>query len=135
MNVQLVMSKPVVTVEPDDTLETVNRIFAEKRFHHVVVVENKRLIGVLSDRDLFKAISPNLGKAAEKASDLATLHKKVHQVMTRKPVYLAETQNILQAITLFDEYGVSCIPVVNPQHQPVGIVSWRDLIRIIRKKI
>ncbi|WP_301003907.1 CBS domain-containing protein [Arsukibacterium sp.] len=55
------MSKQPVSVSPDDTLAVVKEIFDHVKFHHVLVVENNSLLGVISDRDLFKALSPNIG--------------------------------------------------------------------------
>ena len=134
MKVKTIMSSPVVTVELDDRLSIVNEIFSNTRFHHLLVVEKRKLFGVISDRDLFKALSPNLGKASEKATDLATLNKKVHQIMSRDPIFLYEEDNVIRVVELFDENNISCIPIVNSKQQPVGIVSWRDIIKVIRQK-
>lgn len=125
------MSKNPVSVSPDDSLLVVKEIFDHVKFHHVLVVEKGVLLGVMSDRDLFKALSPNIGTAAETPRDLATLKKKVHQVMHRKPVTLREHARVRDAIHLFNTEGVSCIPVVNAANQPQGILSWRDIIKAL----
>ncbi|KKO45000.1 signal transduction protein [Arsukibacterium ikkense] len=125
------MSKNPVSVSPDDSLTVVKEIFDHVKFHHVLVVEHGVLLGVISDRDLFKALSPNIGTAAETSRDLATLKKKVHQVMRRAPVALREHAKVMDAIHLFNTEGVSCIPVVNAANQPLGILSWRDIIRAL----
>ena len=127
------MSPNPVSVSPDDSLAVVKEIFDHVKFHHVLVVENNTLLGVISDRDLFKALSPNIGTAAETSRDLATLNKKVHQVMRRKPVALREQDKVMDAIHLFNAEGVSCIPVVNSVNQPLGILSWRDIIRALAR--
>ena len=126
------MSSPVITVELDDSLAVVNEIFSNTNFHHVLVVENEKLFGVVSDRDLLKALSPNLSTAAEKLSDIATLNKKVHQIMSRDPIYLEQEDSLSKVIEIFDKNSISCIPVVDSNKIPVGIVSWRDLIKVIR---
>lgn len=131
LNVARLMSAKPVSVSPDDTLSVVKQIFDHVKFHHVLVVEKGVLIGVLSDRDLFKALSPHIGTAAETARDLATLNKKVHQVMLRKPVTLQPEAKVMDAIQLFNHEGVSCIPVVDSQNRPQGILSWRDIIRAL----
>ena len=76
MSIDKLMSKNVVTIEMDDSLSVVKEIFDNTRFHHLLVVEAGKLFGVISDRDLLKAISPNIGTAAETASDAASLNKK-----------------------------------------------------------
>ena len=131
MLVEKIMNNTVVTVEMDDTLKLVKEIFDNAKFHHLMVIENGKLFGVLSDRDLLKAISPNIGTPAETTRDAASLNKKVHQIMTRKPITLAAGSDMYDAIKLFNENTVSCIPIVNEQHKPVGILSWRDILKTI----
>lgn len=129
--INMLMSASPVTVEPDDTLATVKEIFDQLAFHHLPVVEDYRLVGVVSDRDLFKALSPHLGSAAETARDLATLKKRVHQVMNRSLVTLPVTAGLADAIRAFNREGVSCIPVVDADQRPLGILTWRDVMRAL----
>lgn len=128
-----IMSSPVVTVTLDDNLFVVYEVFESTKFHHVLVVEDKRLFGVVSDRDLLKALSPNIGTAAEKSSDTATLNKKVHQVMSRKPISIKPDANIYKALEIFEQHNVSCIPVIDDDAIPVGIISWRDIVKALLK--
>lgn len=128
MNVENIMSKTVVTVGMDDSLMIVREIFNNTRFHHLLVVESGKLFGVISDRDLLKALSPNIGTAAETAKDTATLNKRVHQIVSRKPVTLAPSASLYDAIDVFNNYNISCIPIVDNKHKAVGIISWRDIL-------
>lgn len=134
MSVASIMSKPVVTVELDDSLSLVKEIFDNAQFHHLLVVEKGKLFGVISDRDLFKALSPNLGTAAEKAADLVTLNKKAHQIMSRNPICINQSEPVTKALDVFQNHRISCIPVVDNHHKPVGILSWRDIFKAIRAK-
>jgi acetoin utilization protein AcuB len=124
-----IMSTPVVSVEMDDKLSLVNTLFEQTQFHHLVVVENKKLVGIISDRDLFKALSPTVGTVAETSADLAMLNRKAHQIMSRNPVHLKKQDDVSKAVIAFRESKVSCLPVVNDQMVPVGILSWRDIIK------
>lgn len=131
MDVTEIMSDRVVSVDPYDQLSRVKSIFEQVRFHHLLVLEEGRLVGVISDRDLFKSISPRIGTAAETARDAATMKKRVHQVMARKVVILPKNASIYEAVHIFNRYGVSCLPVVDAEQSPVGIVTWRDLLRAV----
>jgi acetoin utilization protein AcuB len=125
-----IMTTRVVTVEMDDRLEVVKEIFDAVNFHHLLVMdEHKTLSGIVSDRDLLKALSPYVGGAAETARDLATLNKRVHQIMTRHPITLHPQSTVTEAVKLLLEHRISCIPIVDDEFKPVGIVSWRDLLR------
>jgi acetoin utilization protein AcuB len=134
MSVEKLMTRKLVTVELDDTLSTVREIFSRAKFHHLLVVEEGRLYGVLSDRDLLKAISPRIATAAETDKDRATLNKKVHQIMTRKPVVVKPQDSVYDAIDLINKYGVSCLPVVDDDNRPVGVLTWRDIFRALGAK-
>lgn len=129
MNIDSIMSKQVATVVFDDTLKTVKEIFDTASFHHLLVVEDGKLHGVVSDRDLLRAMSPFIGSTVESARDVNTLNKRVHQIMSRQPITLRPEALIAEAVDLFLTHKVSCIPVVDLQFRPVGIVSWRDILR------
>ncbi len=129
MNVNDVMSKTVVSVEMDDRLAEVKKIFDHTQFHHLLVIENGQLVGIISDRDLFKAISPNIGTPAASTGDEATLNKKAHQIMSRKPVTISEDATLEQAIALMNLRQVSCLPAIDPSNKPSGILSWRDILK------
>ena len=130
MNVRSIMTARVVTVDMDDRLAIVKDIFDSTKFHHVLVLNGDGILaGVVSDRDLLKALSPYLGSAAETSRDLATLNKRVHQIMSRQPITLPPEAEIADAVKLLLAHRISCIPIVDAQFRPVGIVSWRDLLR------
>ena len=131
MNIETIMSKSVVTVEMDDPLRVVKEIFDNIRFHHLLVVDSDKLCGVISDRDLLKAISPNIGSVTETLRDAATLNKRVHQIMTRELVTLGPGAGVDDAILIFNTRNISCIPVVDDKLRPVGILSWRDILKAI----
>ncbi|MBI3773158.1 MAG: CBS domain-containing protein [Gammaproteobacteria bacterium] len=137
MILEKIMSKNIITIGLDDTLSKVREIFSNTKFHHLLVVESGKLFGVASDRDLLKALGASVGTAAETAKDAATLNKKVHQIMTRKPITLKASADIYDAVSIFNQHTVSCIPIVDDENRPVGIISWRDILRVIeasRKK-
>ena len=125
------MTSRIVTIGFDDTLATVREIFAEASFHHLLVVDEGKLQGVVSDRDLLRAISPFIDSVVESARDLGTLNKRVHQIMSRKPLTLRPESSLSEAVALFLSNRISCIPVVDAQFRPVGIVSWRDVLRYL----
>jgi acetoin utilization protein AcuB len=131
VSVERIMSTSVVTVSMDDSLSTIKEIFDRHGFHHVLVVEEGRLVGIVSDRDLLKALSPNLGTASETTRDLASLNRRAHQIMSRELITLGREAGIHDAIETFNRNRISCIPIVDAGNRPVGIVSWRDILKAI----
>lgn len=134
MNVEKIMSKSIVTVEMDDSLATVKRIFDHVRFHHLLVTESGKLMGVISDRDLLKALSPNIETKHARTYDMATLNKRVHLIMTRKLVTLTPDADFYEAVDIFNHHNISCIPIVDKECKPVGILTWRDIMKAINRK-
>ena len=131
MQVREIMSRRLATVELDDKLSTVKEIFDRMKFHHLLAVEDGELCGVISDRDLLRALSPYVGSTVESARDAATLNRRAHQIMTRKPITLRPEADVRDAVALFLAHPISCIPVVEGAMRPVGIVSWRDVLRAL----
>lgn len=133
MAIKRIMSTRLVTVQVDDPVSTVKEIFENVKFHHVLVVDNDKLVGIVSDRDLFKAISPWVGTDEARARDKACLTRRVHQIMSRKPICVSPDTDLRDVIKLFNHNRISCLPVVDDQGHAVGILSWRDILKIFEK--
>ena len=76
-------------------------------------------------------MSPYVGSAAENARDIATLNKRVHQIMSRNLITLPPRAAISEAVQLFLEHRISCIPIIDEALKPVGILSWRDVLKTL----
>ena len=135
MSVANIMSKRVVSVHMDDSLQSLRELFAATGFHHLVVVHDNKLQGIISDRDLLKAVSPFVDTISERMADRATLDKRAHQIMTREVITLSPESSIFTAIELFNSNKISCIPIVDEKSQPVGMVSWRDVMRFMQQRV
>ena len=134
MQMRDIMTDRLVTIDPDDSLSTARQLLARTGFHHLLVLQDRVLVGVVSDRDLLRALSPHLDTLAETSRDLATLQKRVHQIMTRRPVTLTAEATLPEAIALFNQHTISCIPVCNASGEALGIVSWRDIFRVLERR-
>lgn len=131
MKIKNIMSKTIVTVEMDDSLNTVKKIFDNVKFHHVLIVESGKLFGLISKTDLYKSLSPHIGTISETNTDAALLNIRAHQIMTRRPLTLKANAEAHDAIALFNNNNISIIPVINDDGEPVGIISWRDILKTI----
>jgi acetoin utilization protein AcuB len=126
--VETIMTRRVVRVKMDDSLRDVRDIFERSGFHHLVVVDGRRVVGLVSDRDLLKNISPFVGKMSEREQDAFTLLRRVHQIMTRKLVSCAPSATLAEAGRLMLDLKVSCLPVLDARGACVGILTMRDLL-------
>jgi len=128
MKISLIMTNDVVTVDKDETLAALHEIFKKKEFHHLLVAENNKLLGVISDRDLFKAISPYVGTRVELSRDKTTMNRHAHEIMNDKPITVSEDQMITEAVNLLMGHNISCLPVVSENRHILGIVTMKDIM-------
>jgi acetoin utilization protein AcuB len=133
MKVSQIMTPDPVTVTLDDPLSVVKEIFDNSKFHHLLVIEDGKLFGVVSDRDLLRSISCNIGTNVYTPKDLDTLKKRVHQIVSRNPIKLAPDASVEDAIAIFNSHKISCIPIADADGVAVGILSWRDIIKNFEK--
>jgi acetoin utilization protein AcuB len=125
-----IMTTDVVTISMDETLLAAQSIFHERRFHHLIVVDNGRPTGVISDRDLLKNLSPFVGtRMAERSQDVETLKKRIHQFMTRQLIAIDPDAMVNEAARVMINHRVSCLPVIEAGGNLVGIITMRDLVR------
>lgn len=129
MTLETIMTRHVVSVSMDDELWAIRDLFNKFRFHHVLVMDKCRVVGVISDRDVLANLSPFVGKAAERTLDSATTHKHAHQVMTRNVISAAPDTPIGDAAMILLNNQVTCLPVLDAHGACVGIVTWRDFLR------
>lgn len=131
MSVSDFMTPKPVTVGTEHTLASIRELFEEHHFHHVLVTEHGKLVGIISDRDVLKALSPFVGKDEEELRDTHTMIKRAYELMTHDPITVSPELPIIEAVQVMHDKGLSCVPVVNNEGQPLGILTWRDLVRIM----
>lgn len=130
LRVSEVMTRRPVALAPDDTVETACRLFEREHFHHLLVVDGQRLVGVVSDRDVLRAVSPFLDTGAERDRDRYTLRRALHMVMTRQLVTASPQEPVSDAAGRMIEARVGCLPVCESE-RPVGIVTRSDLLKVL----
>lgn len=124
-----VMRNAVQTLSPDSSLREAKQLFERERFHHLVISERQKIVGVISDRDVLKAISPFIGNPMERSQDRSTLTKRIHQIMKRSLVTIGPGATAAEAAKTMLRENVSCLPVVDDDRQILGIVTVRDFVR------
>lgn len=128
MNVGDIMTRHVVTVSMDHTLGHVRELFDAMKFHHLIVTEMGKVVGVISDRDLLRSISPYVGTINERNLDRWSLNRKVHQIMTRRLISCRPGDSLAHAGQLMMDHRVHCLPVLDDQGGCAGILTMRDLL-------
>jgi len=131
VKIESIMTSKVVTVKMDDSLRHTRSLFNKYKFHHLLVVEGRKLVGIVSDRDLLRELSPFLGKISSQPRDLAIFNKRVHQIMSHKPITVKKEEEAKDSCRLLLEHNISCLPVIDSQGNVEGIVTWRDIFNVL----
>jgi citrate synthase len=114
-----VMSSPVVTALPDETVAVAASRMNERSVGSVVVVDGDRPVGILTERDVVRLA----------ASGQSTVATKVGEWMTRDPDVIPPSLSVQEALVALDQHGYRHIPVVESGDLR-GIVSMRDLMHV-----
>ena len=123
-----VMTPEPATVEPSYSIAAAERVMRERRCHHVPVLDDEgRIVGMISARDLLKALVVDSDEAGP--LKLGTLKQlRVADVMRQKIVVLPETATLLDAAKALVNGAFHALPVVAPGGVLAGIVTSSDLI-------
>ena len=124
-----IMTDNVHKISPSDTLDDLKKIFDRVSYRHLLVEENQKLVGVVSDRDVMKRTSPFLGTESEDQQDRQQQRLKVTEIMSKKMITVNPDTIIEFASILLIENNISCLPVVNNDFGIEGIISWKDLLQ------
>jgi acetoin utilization protein AcuB len=117
--VREVMATHPITVRPHETARHAYQLMRDNRFRHLPVVEDGRLVGILSDRDLRPVLlSPGLARA------------RVRELMSEDLTTVGPDTPIEEAASLLVVKKIGCLPVV-AQGQLVGIVTETDLLAVL----
>ena len=127
-----VMVSPVVTANPRDTLADVLTLSQRRQIRHVPIVENGKLVGIVTDRTLREA-STHPAVYNLLLDLLASLDRgTVEEIMIREEEVVTVTPDtsVRSAARLMRERKVGCLPVVQ-EVRLVGIVTTADLLAIL----
>lgn len=129
--VSTIMTTQLVTVGPKDTLMKVKEIFDTHRIHHIPVVHEKKIIGMISKADMLLFIQGVYQTPYDKMlENTRLLHYFADDIMTKGLAKLEADDRINVAIEVFKENLFHALPVVK-NGELVGIVTTFDIIRML----
>jgi len=125
------MSKEIVTVDADDSMQNAIYILQEQNIKMLPVMDDGHLVGIITDRDLKKA-SPSDATTLDMHELLFLISKiKVRDLM-KKPVYTARPDDTVEeAAALLLEKKISGLPVLDENNRLVGIITRSDIFRVL----
>lgn len=125
-----IMSKGPVTLKLDDILYLANEVMSLGRIRHLPVTEGERVVGILSQRDLFhSALAVALGLKHREEKEM--LHAvRVREVMKEPVITVSPDTAVKNAALLMVEKKIGCLPVVE-DGRLVGLVTESDMLRYV----
>ncbi len=126
--VEQYMTRELLTVHEDDTIDLIVTLMDWKHIRHVPVEDSRHmLVGVVSYRMLLHHLARSIGTGKHGADSYAI---PVSSIMRRDPVTVRPDTSTLDAIAVMREHGVSCLPVATKDGRLVGLVTEHDFMDI-----
>jgi len=127
MKVKEIMVKEVATLDVNDELSLANDIMRLGRIRHLPVVDGPRLVGIVSERDLFRSsLAQALGYATKDTRDLMkTL--RIKDVMVTTVITIPPDTELCEATKMMMEEKIGCLPVVE-DNRLVGLITETDIL-------
>lgn len=119
-----VMNTRVITIRPDVSLRKASKTMCENRIGSLIVTENEKIVGIITQTDILKAV------AEERDLD-ATL---VEDVMNRKVYTIDYEKTVEDAVNLMMEKKIKRLPVTK-EGKLIGIITASDIITVEPKLI
>lgn len=135
MFVRQVMTPDPVTVSAGTTVKTALRLLDENDISSMPVVDAAgRICGVVSEADLIRdLVGPDQRLHEIPVADPEPQHGYVDEVMTAHAITVLPETDLATAVDLVTSIGIKCLPVVDAQGRVVGVVSRRDVVRVLAR--
>lgn len=126
-----IMSANVTTVQLGRPLSDIRKLMCDAHYHHIPIVDGKKLVGLVSFTDLMK-INVLISGADERTVDtIIDQQFKIADIMSTELTSIRETETIRQAAELLSKGHFHSLPVVDNEENVVGIVTTTDLIHYL----
>ncbi|HEX2933250.1 MAG TPA: CBS domain-containing protein [Candidatus Binatia bacterium] len=128
--VREIMTGSPVTLKPEDSLDLANDVIYLGRIRHIPVVDDGKLVGLLSERDLMGAAVNRIFGLKQRSKSLLLKRVPIKDVMKKKVATVTPDTSIAHAARLMAEKKIGCLPVISDGNL-VGLVTTTDILRYV----
>ncbi len=121
MPVYEVMSSPVITISKRATAAEAARLLKKHGIGSLVVVDEKGVAGIVTERDLVERVVAEDRRPSEVA---------VEEIMTREPVTILSKQTLIEAMELMRKHGIKRLVVLSDSGELAGVITQTDIMRV-----
>ncbi|MCR5834745.1 MAG: CBS domain-containing protein [Selenomonadaceae bacterium] len=123
------MTKHPVSVTSDTTIQQADRLMKKNKFHRMIVVDDGKLVGYFSDRDIMR-VAPSPATTLSKFEIRSLLDKiSVRDIMHSKVITVNEDATIEEAALIMYNNKVGGLPVISDVGTVVGIITATDILK------
>ncbi len=117
LKVRDAMTRELTTVGPRDNFRVAQQVLREKRISGLPVVDDNRLLGIISVEDIIRAL------------DNDHINAEIGDYMTRKVITLRPEYTLAKALNIFNRYPYGRFPVTDAEDKLIGILTQGDITR------
>lgn len=130
IRIKNIMRSPVVSVRTDELFSHVEEKFRRKGIRHLPVIDAYgKVVGLITQRDLYRHISPRVTEEGTVYDEAQLNSFMIKHVMSPNPVTLAPDDSLAKAVELMAANKFGCIPIVDKNQKPVGILTETDILQ------
>ncbi|MFT5681825.1 MAG: CBS domain-containing protein [Myxococcota bacterium] len=128
-----IMTSNLTTAHLQQPLSEVRATMAEGGFHHMLVVNGKKLIGLISSTDLLR-VSYQYGQDVRQTDAILDDTVDVGSLMSRDLITLSEGNTVRDAVDIFSQGQLHSLPVVDSDGNLVGLATTTDVLRYMKEQ-
>ena len=132
VTVKEIMTKDLIVVSPTDRLVHARRQMIESHVGRVPVVDDGKLVGMVTSKDLMRAFIDFRKKVPEKYQKSQIKEVLVEDIMSHNPTVTSKDVTISEVAKIMMETGYNGLPVVEG-NDVIGIITQTDILRLIQK--
>jgi acetoin utilization protein AcuB len=114
------MTKEVVTVSRDDSIENLTSIMNSKKINHLPVVADKKLVGIITRSDIRQALT---------SIKFDKTKSRVNDFMTREVLTVKEYDTLEDVLLLIYDKKIGALPVTDNDNNLIGIITRHDILK------
>lgn len=132
LRIRDLMQREVATLDADDTLEVADDVMRLGQVRHFPIMSNGALVGILSQRDLYRAAASSLLQLRYEASRAWLAKVAVRAIMTTTIHAIGPDRPIRDAVNMMLRERIGCLPVIENE-KIVGLISETDCMRYLAR--
>jgi acetoin utilization protein AcuB len=125
------MSKKVIAVDENSSMEEATALMNEHHIRVLPVLDRGKLVGVVADRDLKRAAPSDTVRLEKPSYSYILSNVKVGSIMTRNPITVPLNFSIEETAEVLLKHRITGVPVVDDKGEVVGMITLQDLLRVI----